>query len=186
MILLVGYPAGARVKLDSNSRMWHQYAAGINAQVTCLDTSAKGRVTPIAPPDRTGSNDLAGGIIADCSESWLGQNREFPNCDWITGNSEVNATNELLLDSRLSTRNPEGRINRTLHLSALVYSRQFRLSPVWLCAKVSRQCLAGQKGALAMAWLGSLLLSQPLFDRFFQATLCDHRNQTACLERNQG
>src|ERR1700730_4744822 len=78
MILLVGNPAGARMKLDSNSRMWHQYAAGINAQVTCLDISAKGRITLIAPPDRAVSNDLAGGIIADCLERWLGQNSEFP------------------------------------------------------------------------------------------------------------
>ena len=76
MILLVGYPAGARVKSDSDSRMWHQYAAGINAQVRCLDTSAKGSITHTRP-DSTGSDDLAGGIVADCSENCLGQNSEF-------------------------------------------------------------------------------------------------------------
>jgi hypothetical protein len=68
MILLVGRPAGARVKLDSDSRMWHQYAAGINAA-----SHMCGYIGQRAPPDRTGSNDLAGGIVADCSESLLGQ-----------------------------------------------------------------------------------------------------------------
>jgi hypothetical protein len=62
--------AGAWVKLDSNSRMWHQLRRlALMQQVTCLDTSAKGRIASIAPLDRNESNDLAGRIIADCSES---------------------------------------------------------------------------------------------------------------------
>jgi hypothetical protein len=79
-MLLVGYPAGARVKLDSDRgrECGINTPAGVNAASHDWIHGHKGRITPVAPPDRIGSNDLAGGIIADRSESWLGQNSEFP------------------------------------------------------------------------------------------------------------
>jgi hypothetical protein len=73
----------------------------------------------------------------------------------------------LLTSCRLSTRNPGARMDQALHLSELVISPVQIISGLAL-REVSRQCLAGQKGALAVAWLGSPLLSRPVFDRLFK------------------